>query len=125
MKTLLGELAVRGFFHGDDCLTLPSRQNGAFFVFGFGSGQYFRVRGDTMAVIKVIELVGTSKTSWEDAAQQVVTEASETLRNISGIDLVRHTAQVENGRISEYRSTVHVAFVVEHHSHIVGAGASE
>lgn len=73
-----------------------------------------------MAVIKVVELVGTSKDSWEDAAQQAVTEAAGTLRHITGIDLVRHTAQVEDGQISEYRSTVHVAFVVEHHSQIVG-----
>jgi flavin-binding protein dodecin len=77
-----------------------------------------------MAVIKVVELVGTSKESWEDAAQQAVAEAAGTLRHITGVDLVRHTAHVENGRISEYRSTVHVAFVVEHHSHIVGAESS-
>jgi len=75
-----------------------------------------------MPVIKVIELVGTSNKSWEDAVQQAVSEASESLRHITGVDLVRHTAHVENGKISEYRATVHVAFVVEHHSHIVGGG---
>lgn len=76
-----------------------------------------------MSVIKVVELVGTSKTSWEDAVQQMLTEASESLRHISGVDLVKQTAHVENGKITEYRATCHVAFVVEHHSHIVGAGA--
>lgn len=75
-----------------------------------------------MAVVKVVELVGTSKKSWEDAVHQVVAEASESLRHISGVDLVHQTAHVENGRIAEYRATCHVAFVVEHHSHIVGAG---
>ena len=75
-----------------------------------------------MSVIKVIELVGTSKKSWEDAVQEVVKEASESLRHITGVDLVRHTAQVENGKITEYRATVHVAFVVEHHAHLIGAG---
>ncbi len=76
-----------------------------------------------MSVVKVVELVGTSKKSWEDAVQQVVSEASESLRHITGVDVVHHTAHVEGGKISEYRATCHVAFVVEHHSHIVGAGA--
>jgi dodecin len=75
-----------------------------------------------MAVVKVVELIGSSKKSWEDAVQQVVAEASESLRNITGVDVVHHTAHVNNGKISEYRATCHVAFVVEHHSHIVGAG---
>ncbi|MEX0703508.1 MAG: dodecin family protein [Planctomycetales bacterium] len=74
-------------------------------------------------VVKVVELVGTSKKSWEDAVQQAVAEASESLRHITGVDLVHQTAHVENGKLSEYRATVRVAFVVEHHSHIVGAGA--
>ena len=77
-----------------------------------------------MAVVKVIELVGTSKKSWEDAVGQVVKEASETLRNITGVDLVRQSARVENGRITEYQATVHVAFAVEHHAHIIGAGGA-
>lgn len=76
-----------------------------------------------MAVVKVIELVGTSKKSWEDAVQQVVTEASQSLRHITGVDVVNQTVKVDDGRISEYRTTVNVAFVLEHHSHLVGVGA--
>lgn len=68
-----------------------------------------------MAVAKVIELVGTSDKSWDDAVQQVVSEASETLRNITGVDVVHQTAKVENGRISEYKATVHLAFAHERH----------
>ena len=75
-----------------------------------------------MSVVKVVELVGTSQKSWKDAVQQVVSEASETLRHITGVDLVHQTAHVENGKISEYRATVHVAFLVEHHTHLVGTG---
>ena len=78
-----------------------------------------------MSVVKVVELVGTSKVSWEDAVHEVVKEASESLRHITGVDLIHQTAHVENGKITEYRATVHVAFVVEHHSHIIGAGASK
>ena len=78
-----------------------------------------------MAVVKVVELVGTSKESWEDAVHQLVAEASQSLRHITGVDLVKHTAHVENGKIAEYRATCNVAFVVEHHSHILGAGAQQ
>jgi flavin-binding protein dodecin len=77
-----------------------------------------------MSVIKVIELVGTSAKSWDDAVQQVVKEASSSLRHITGVDIIRQTAHVEAGKISEYRATVHVAFQVEEHSHLVGAGAA-
>lgn len=77
-----------------------------------------------MPIIKVVELVGTSAQSWDHAIKQVVDEASQTLRYITGIDVIKQTASVENGRISEYRATVHVAFRVEHHSHIVGAGGA-
>lgn len=76
-----------------------------------------------MAVIKVIELIGTSEKSWEDAVHQVVQEAYRSLRHIRGVDLVHQTAHVQDGKITEYRATVHVAFVVEHHSHIIGAAA--
>jgi flavin-binding protein dodecin len=74
-----------------------------------------------MAVIKVVEVVGTSKESWEDAVRQVVAEASESLRHITGVDLVHQTAHVQDGKICEYRATCHVAFVVEHISHLHGA----
>lgn len=73
-----------------------------------------------MAVVKVVELIGTSPESWDDAVRQVVKEAYGTLRHIRGLDLVHQTAHVQDGKITEYRATVNVAFVVEHHSHIVG-----
>lgn len=77
-----------------------------------------------MAVVKVVELVGTSAESWQDAAQAAVKEASESLRQITGVDVVNQTATVENGEIKEYRTTLNVAFVIEHHSHIIGVGGS-
>lgn len=77
-----------------------------------------------MAVVKVIELVGTSHEGWEDAVKQVVKEASASLREITGVDIVNQTALVTDGNITEYRATVHVAFIVEHHSHLLGTGAA-
>ncbi|WP_247001388.1 dodecin family protein [Halosolutus gelatinilyticus] len=60
--------------------------------------------------VKVIELVGNSSESWEDAAQNALADADETLENISGIEIVSQTADVENGEIDQYRTTVHVSF---------------
>jgi flavin-binding protein dodecin len=67
----------------------------------------------TPAVVRVIELVGVSDKSWSDAAQTVVTRASETIRHITGLDLLRSTAVVRDGKIVEYHVNVKVAFIVE------------
>lgn len=66
-----------------------------------------------MAVIKVLELVGTSSSSWSDAAKQAVEEASKTIRGINGVDVVNSTAKVTDGKISEYHVTVKIAFEIE------------
>jgi len=66
-----------------------------------------------MKTIKVIELIGTSKQSWEDAANNAAKEAQETIKGISGLELVGQTAQIENGAITEYRSNIKIAFLVE------------
>jgi flavin-binding protein dodecin len=65
------------------------------------------------AVVRVIELVGVSGESWSDAAQQAVARASETVRNITGLDVIHSTAVVRNGKIAEYHVNVKIAFVVE------------
>lgn len=66
-----------------------------------------------MNTIKVIELIGTSKTSWEDAANNAVKEAHETVSGITGVELIGQTARVENGVIAEYRANLKLAFLVK------------
>ncbi len=66
-----------------------------------------------MSVVKVIELIGESDKSWEDAAQNAVATAARTLRNIFGVDIVSQTAKVEGGKIRQYRTTVKIAFLIE------------
>jgi flavin-binding protein dodecin len=73
-----------------------------------------------MAVIKVVEIVGTSTKSWQDAAESAVKAAAQSVRHITGVDVIRQTAIVDEGRIAEYRAAVHVAFRVEEHGHLVG-----
>lgn len=64
-------------------------------------------------VAKIIELVGSSDVSWQDAVQNAVIEASRTIRNISGIEVTNMTAEVANERIVAYRATVKIAFAIE------------
>lgn len=62
---------------------------------------------------KVIELIGNSKTSFEDAVQNALHDASETVRHISGADVIRSSVKCEEGNIIEYRVDLRVAFGIE------------
>lgn len=66
-----------------------------------------------MTTIKVTELVGQSKTSWQDAVHTAVKEAAKTVRNISGVEVYNLTADVQDGNIIEYKANVKIAFRVE------------
>jgi len=66
-----------------------------------------------MTTIKVIELIGTSPKNWEDAANNAVKEAQETIKGITGLEVVAQTAKVQGGEIVEYRTNVKVAFLVQ------------
>ena len=66
-----------------------------------------------MNTVKIIELIGISKKSWEDAANNAVKEAQETVEGITGLEVAGQTAKVEDGQIVEYRSNVKVAFLVK------------
>ncbi|MBA2537813.1 MAG: dodecin family protein [Actinomycetota bacterium] len=65
------------------------------------------------AIAKVIRVIGSSPESFAQAAQQAVTEASKTVRGITGVDVVTMSAQVDGDKITEYRTTVDIAFGVE------------
>lgn len=62
--------------------------------------------------VKVIEVIGVSDESWEDAAQQAVKKASESVKGITGIEVVAQTARVDDGKITRYNATIKLAFVV-------------
>ncbi len=64
-----------------------------------------------MAVVKIIELVGSSKTSTDDAAKQALAEAQTSLRNIRAVDIVSTGIRGEN--MDEFRAHVRIAFVIE------------
>ena len=64
-----------------------------------------------MAVVKIIELVGSSKESTDDAARQALNSAQGSLRNIRAVDIVSTGLRGEN--LDEYRAHVRVAFLIE------------
>lgn len=66
-----------------------------------------------MSVLKVIELMGQSEKGWEDASQQVVKEASKTVKNIRSIYIKDLSAQVKDNHLVEYRVTCKVTFEVK------------
>jgi flavin-binding protein dodecin len=64
-------------------------------------------------VAKVVTIIGSSPESFAKAADAAVQEAAKTLRGITGADVISMSAEVEGDRISEYRTTVNIAFAVE------------
>jgi flavin-binding protein dodecin len=64
-------------------------------------------------VVKVITIIGSSPESFAKAADVAVQEAAKTLRGITGVDVISMSAEVENDRITQYRTTVNVAFALE------------
>ena len=64
-----------------------------------------------MAVVKIIELVGSSNTGSDDAVQQALAEARRTLRNIKAVDVV--STGLRGDSLDEWRAHVRIAFLVE------------
>jgi len=62
------------------------------------------------SVYKIIELVGTSSTSWEDAAKVAVEKAAQSLDDIRIAEVVKLDMRVDDGKVVEYRARVTVSF---------------
>ncbi len=66
------------------------------------------------AVVKVIEIVGSSPNSFSDAVRNAVKVASQSIRNIRGVEVYSSTADVgDNGELTNYKVNCKIAFVVE------------
>ena len=66
-----------------------------------------------MVVIKIVEVIGSSSKSWEEATKNALEETADTIRNIKSIDVKHFTAKVEKNKIVEYRAVVRIAFAVQ------------
>ena len=65
------------------------------------------------SVYKIIELVGTSEVSWEDAAKTAVETAGKSLRDLRIAEVTKLDMKVENGKVTAYRVRVNVSFKYE------------
>jgi hypothetical protein len=65
------------------------------------------------SVYRVTELVGTSKTSWEDAAKNAVQTAAKTLRDLRVAEVTRFDVTIDKGKVPAYRARVQVSFKYE------------
>ena len=65
------------------------------------------------SVYKVIELVGTSAVSWEEAAKNAVEEAGKSLKNLRIAEVNKMDMKVENGKVTAYRARVSLSFKIE------------
>jgi len=61
-------------------------------------------------VVKVMDLVGESPNSWDDAIKGDVEQASKTINNITGVEVANLTAGVRDGHIYEYKANVRIAY---------------
>ena len=66
-----------------------------------------------MAVARVTKITASSTTSFQDAVNDGLNRAASTLRGITGLEVLAQKAKVENGRITEYRVTIEVTFVLD------------
>jgi hypothetical protein len=66
-----------------------------------------------MAVARVTKLTASSAKSFEDAVQGGIKRAAKTLRGLTGLHVVEQKAKIEKGKITEYRVTMEVTFVLE------------
>jgi dodecin len=65
------------------------------------------------SVYKITEVIGSSSSSWEEAAKNAVETASRTLRDLRVAEIVKLDVKVENGRVSAYRTRVALSFKYE------------
>jgi len=66
-----------------------------------------------MSVLKVIEILGNSDTSFEDAVQNVINEVSKTVRDIKSVYIQDMQVTVENNQIAQYRINAKVTFGIQ------------
>jgi flavin-binding protein dodecin len=65
------------------------------------------------SIYKIIEMVGTSTTSWEDAAKSAVEKASGSLRDLRVAEIGKMDMTIENGKVALFRARVTVSFKFE------------
>ncbi|MDH5420531.1 MAG: dodecin family protein [Acidimicrobiia bacterium] len=64
-------------------------------------------------VVKIIEVIGISEESFEDAIARGVAKASESVKGITGVEVQNMTARVKDGQVTQYHANMKLAFAVK------------
>lgn len=64
-----------------------------------------------MPVVKVLEVVGESSKDWQTAVSNAVSEASRSVSNIKGVEVVNWTAGVDGDKVTQYKANVKIAYL--------------
>jgi len=67
----------------------------------------------TESIYKIVELVGTSASSWEDAAKNAIDTASKTLKDLRIAEITKLDLRIEDGKVTAYRARVNLSFKYE------------
>ena len=62
---------------------------------------------------KVIEIVGSSSTSWEEAASYAIEKTAESIKNLRVAEVVEQDMKIEDGKITAYRTKLRLSFKIE------------
>lgn len=65
------------------------------------------------SIYKIIELVGTSSSSWESAATNAIETASKSLKDLRIAEITKLDLKIENGKVAAYRARVNLSFKYE------------
>jgi hypothetical protein len=65
------------------------------------------------SIYKIVELVGTSDTSWEEAAKTAVETAAGSLRDLRIAEITQLDMSIENGKVSSFRARINISFKYE------------
>ncbi|MFQ5821731.1 MAG: dodecin family protein [Candidatus Heimdallarchaeota archaeon] len=64
-------------------------------------------------MVKILELVGSSEESWEDAVKEALRQAAKTVEIIIGIDVLGYKGEVKDNKIVKFKAHVKIAFIVK------------
>jgi flavin-binding protein dodecin len=70
-------------------------------------------KGGSGAVYRITEVIGTSSTSWEDAAKNAVSTASESLRDLRIAEIEKLDVKIEDGKVTQFRARLALSFKYE------------
>ena len=69
-----------------------------------------KVKKSLESVYKIVEVIGTSPNSWEEAARNAVAAASQSLRNLRIAEVVKQDMAIEHGKVVAYRTRMLLSF---------------